>query len=403
MSASGLQIHVAQGRDQKRPYGPLQRAALDPVAAAVATRELAAWPVYQPTRLLSLPGLARRLGVGEVWVKCEGERVPLASFKALGGAFALGEALRDRVEAATGRRPAYDELFAGQHRDAAAGLHVVAATDGNHGRSLAWGAQLFGCACTIVLPWNVSAEREALIAGFGAEMRRVSGNYDAAVAEAWRLSEAEGCALIQDTSFPGYEEPCRRIMYGYMLMAQEIRGQLPPGTKPTHVILQVGCGGLAASIAADFWLAWGEHRPKVLAVQSTQADSLLRSLAAGQRVAVDGDLDTAMVGIACGEVSMLAWDILRDELTGAIAIDDEPAFEAMRWLADGVDGDPPLVIGETGAAGFGALLELTRHRSDAAALQLDAKSRVLLIASEGALDAVSYAKVIGHAPPALPN
>jgi diaminopropionate ammonia-lyase len=226
----------------------------------------------------------------------------------------------------------------------------------------------------------------------------VPGNYDAAVAAAREASQAPGCVLIQDTSFEGYTLHCQRIMYGYMLMAQEIRMQLAADEVPTHVFLQVGCGGLAAAVAADFWLAWGARRPRVVAVQSTRAASLLRSLEAGRRTVVDGDLDTAMVGIACGEISMLAWDILRDEVALAIAIEDGPAFEAMRLLATGEGGDVPVVIGETGAAGIGALLELTSGRVDAGAAALDAQSRVLLIGSEGALDAASYQRVVGVAP-----
>lgn len=389
-----MQIHLSPARPAPETYGARQRAVIDPEKAERAKRELAAWPVYRPTPLVSLPGFAQRAGVGAVWVKNEAERGPLSSFKALGGAFALGEALRDAIAVDTGTRPDYDALFAGRHRDAAAAVHAVAATDGNHGRSLAWGAQLFGARCTIFLPRNVSAERAALIAEFGATIERVDGNYDRAVAVARDAATRPGHVLIQDTSFEGYTLHCQRIMYGYMLMAEEIRGQLPAGELPTHVILQVGCGGLAASVAADFWLHWGARRPKLVAVQSTQADTLRPSLAAGERRVVDGELDTAMVGIACGELSMLAWDLLRDEVAAAVAIDDEPAFEAMRLLAVGVDGDPPLVVGETGAAGFGALLQLTRHRVEAAGLGLDAESRVLLIASEGALDARSYEKVM---------
>ena len=393
-------VFLNTGHDVQRVYGPGQRNALDPTKAEIAKRDLASWPVYQPTPLLALPGLARRAGVAQVWLKHEGLRAPLASFKALGGAFALGEVLRDVVEASTGSRPAYSSLFAGKHAAAASGVHAVAATDGNHGRSLAWGAQVFGTPCTIFLPWNVSPEREALIAAFGAQIRRVPGNYDAAVAAAREASQAPGCVLIQDTSFEGYTLHCQRIMYGYMLMAQEIRAQLPPGDLPTHVFLQVGCGGLAAAVAADFWLTWGPRRPKVIAVQSTRAASLLRSLEAGARTTVEGDLDTAMIGIACGEISMLAWDILRDEVSLALAIDDEAAFEAMRLLAAGSDvGDAPVVIGETGAAGVGALLTLAADRSsNAGAAALDAHSRVLVIGSEGALDSGSYRRIVGADP-----
>lgn len=379
--------------DAARVYGPEQRAALDPDAALLAIDNIRTWPGYAPTPLVELPGLSATLGVARIWIKDEGQRQPLASFKVNGAAYALGEALRDRVEAESGYRPAYVELWAGRHAAIAANLHAVAATDGNHGRSLAWGASQFGCTCTIFLPSSVSAEREALIARFGAKTCRVEGVYEDAVAAAISESERVKGVLIQDTTIPAHRLATRRIMEGYMLMAAEIRDQLPE--LPTHVFAQVGCGGFAAAVAADWWL--NGHRPTFVCVEPANADCMLRSFERGEPAVVGGDHETIMIGLAVGEVSEMAWDILRYSADYAVAIDDQPAREAMRLTARGVGGDPNLVMGETGASGLGALLEAARTPPIARMLGLDGRSRVLLINTEGAVDEKSYASIVGEA------
>jgi diaminopropionate ammonia-lyase len=358
-----------------------------------ARADLQSWPEYEPTPLHALPGLAASLGVAAIHLKDEGERKPLASFKALGGAYALSEALRDRVERATGTRPSSRAVWNGDHAIYARDLQVVAATDGNHGRSLAWGAQHLGVACTIYLPFNVSSERERLIADFGARIVRVPGNYDAAVAAAADAGAADGVELIQDTSYPGYLEPCRRIMAGYTLMAAEIREQWPPHAPPTHMFLQSGCGGMAAALAADFWINWQNPRPRVILVEALTAAGFLDSLEAGSPVVVEGDLDTLMIGIACGEVSLLAWDVLKTGAYAAIAIPDDIAVEAMRLLRGGTADDPPLRIGETGVAGLAGLMAAMADPACRDAMRLDSDSRILLIGSEGPIDLPTYEKL----------
>ncbi|HYC06077.1 MAG TPA: diaminopropionate ammonia-lyase [Azospirillaceae bacterium] len=389
-------IRVATNRYAGRLpyYNDEVAAALDPEGCARARATIRAWPAYCETPLASLDGFARALGVARVWAKLESRRLPLESFKLLGAAYAVGELVGERVARLTGQTVDQGDLWSGRHRNIARAVHVTAATDGNHGRSLAWSAREIGCQCTIYLPANVSPGRQAAIEQFGATIVRIEGNYDQTVMAAKRDADREGRILIQDTSFPGYVEHCRRIMQGYTLMAEEIRAQLPPGELPTHVFLQIGCGGMAAAIAADFWQAWGDARPSFVMVESVNADSMLRSLEQGRPMIVEGDLDTVMIGISCGEVSMLAWDVLKHAADAAVAIEDGSAVRVMRDMAAGTHGDPPLVVGETGSAGLAALQAAMEAPDVAQALGLGPQSRVLAIMSEGAVDRDRYNQLI---------
>ncbi len=162
------------------------------------------------------------------------------------------------------------------------------------------------------------------------------------------------------------------------------------------MLVQAGVGALAAAICADFWLRWGERRPRFVVVEPTAADCVAQSLAAGHPVAVAGELDTVMAGLACGEVSELAWEILGPGTNAAVAVPDRYALAAVRAFANPVPGDPPIVSGETGAAGLAALLAAHDDPAIAAALALDASSRVLLLGSEGDTDPAIYREIVGR-------
>lgn len=381
-------------RIENSVFGDAQRACFDPEQAAQARAILKAWPCYRPTPLHDCPALADRLGIGRLLIKDEGQRRPLRSFKSLGGAFALGELLRERLADRIGRVPTYSELFSGCLEHETEGFCAVSATDGNHGRSLAWGARLFGVRCRVFLPVNVSQARTDAIAAFGAEIVRIDGNYDAAVAAAAAESESNGSALIQDTSFDGYTATHRLIMHGYSLMAEEIVEQLG-GERPTHSFLQVGCGGMAATITAHLWHSWGADLPRVVLVQSLAADALVQSFETRMHQAVGGDHETLMIGIACGEIANLAWPLFEPTALGALAIDDRSAVEAMRMTIEPSNCSPPILMGETGAAGLAALLVARRNPAIWEATGLGADSMVLLINSEGETDPESYEALTG--------
>lgn len=385
-----LFVNPAARRDA--PWTAEQDAILNDTAFAAARAAISAWPGYAPTPLVALPGLARSLGVAELHYKDEGGRFGLGSFKALGGAYAVARVILARA-AAAGREGTMEALLAGRLADIAAGLTVCCATDGNHGRSVAWGAQRFGAACVIFIHATVSEGRRAAIAAYGAEVRRTAGNYDDSVREAEATARREGWVVVSDTSYPGYTDIPRDVMQGYELMAAEAFEALP--APPTHVFLQTGVGGMAAAVAAQAVRRWGAARPMIVLADPDRSACWLDSLRAGRPVAVEGDLDTLMAGLACGEVSLLAWEILRDHADAVMAIPDAAAVAMMRRLARPGPEDPSLVAGESAVAGLAALELALADTPARAALGLDASSRVLVFGTEGDTDPDLYRDLVG--------
>ena len=381
-------------RAQRGAYPDALAAVLSPAQGARYAAWLVGWPrvPVAPTPLVSLPARAERLGLGGLALKDEGRRSMLGSFKALGAPVALvAEVLR--------RHPTWDgpSVLAGRYADALVGFTVISATDGNHGRSLAAAAQDAGCRCVIVLHAEVSEEREAAIAALGARIVRVSGNYDASVAEAARLASAEGWQVISDTSYAGYEQIPGDVMQGYSRIAAEALAQAPEGF--SHVVLQGGVGGLAAGVVSEFWGRQGADRPTVLVVEPVQADCLLQSAREGRAASATGSVDSVMAGLACGEASPLAWRFLESSVDAFLTIEDDAAIAAMRRLAEGSKREPPLVVGECGAAGLAALEGL--RAEDRAALGLDETASVLLINTEGATAPAVYAALVGDSAEAV--
>jgi diaminopropionate ammonia-lyase len=378
------------------PYGARRSAVMSQAGFAAAFAEISSWPGYAATPLYRLGSLAAGLGLASVGYKDERGRFGLGSFKALGGAYAVANVLRQKVMKARGLpQVTSQQLLPGDFADVVRGATVTCATDGNHGRSVAWGAQLFGCRCVIFVHEQVSQGRRDAIARYGAEVREVRGNYDDAVRHAAATARAEGWTVVSDTSYPGYRDIPLDVMHGYGVMAAEIAQQLG-GSPPTHVFAQAGVGAMAAAICASFWLRWGEGRPQFVVAEPLHADCVYRSLEAGRPVVVGGRLDTVMAGLACGEVSELAWEILHGGANAAVALDDAYALEAMRLLAHPSAGDPAIVAGETGGAGLGALLAARDYPEIRATLALDADSRVLLLGSEGDTDPAIYRQVVGR-------
>jgi diaminopropionate ammonia-lyase len=354
---------------------PAARAVLDEAGFEAARAAIRSWPGYAPTPLRSLDGLARAAGLGAVLFKDESDRLGLGSFKALGGGYAVARAVASRGTAIT----------------------VTCATDGNHGRAVAWGAARFGCRCVIFVHAGVSVGRRRAIEAFGAEVRVVPGTYDDAVRRSAEVAAAEGWVLVSDTSWEGYEAIPRDVMQGYAVMAEEALHQLP-GTPPTHLFVQGGVGGLAAAVAARLDRRFGPERPRIVVVEPERAACLLASCRAGRPIAVEGELDTVMAGLACGEPSLLAWRVL-DELAHAfLATPDHAAVQVMRLLAEGVGGDPPLVVGESGVAGLAGALAAAGCPALAEPLGLGPESRVLVIGTEGATDAGLWRAIVGRAP-----
>ncbi|MGO1118900.1 diaminopropionate ammonia-lyase [Rhodovibrionaceae bacterium A322] len=374
-------------------YGPTQQAIISAQSPDVPLSLLPQFPGHAPTPLHQLSGLAKELGLGEVYVKEEGQRLGLQSFKALGGAFAVAQLLRRRAKKALGREIAPEDLHSPELKDLARDLTVASATDGNHGRSVAFGAQLFGCTCVIYLHEGVSQAREDVIAQFGARIVRCKGDYDDSVRQAAREAEENGWTIVSDTSWPGYEEIPNEVMQGYTVLAKEALDSMEAqGTWPTHLFIQGGVGGVAAAMTGYVKDRLGAKAPKIVVVEPTSAACLLKSAMAGKPSAVKTS-HTIMGMLDCGEPSPLAWQILSGHADSFLRIDDNWAISALRRLARPFGSDNAIVAGESGSAGLGGLLAICDQASWKRAVGLDDTSRVLLIATEGATDPEAYAEL----------
>lgn len=390
-------------------YPPHLDAVLNRGEAQAAWREIGSWPGYAPTPLLTLPGLAASLGLATLHYKDEAGRFGLGSFKALGGAYAVARVLQRHVQARTGVAVPSQALLDGHHRALTAEVTVTCATDGNHGRSVAWGARLFGCRCVIYVHRSVSQGRVDAVASLGAEVVRHAGNYDQTVQRAAMDAAAHGWTVVSDTSYAGYTDIPRDVMHGYTLMCAEVLGSaaLPGGSHagivdpPTHVLVPGGVGGVAAAVCASLWWHYGAQRPRLLVVEPTRAACLMESAARGERVLLDGDIETVMAGLSCGEPSLLAWQVLAAGARDFVAVTDAMAVAAMRTLAAGTGGDRPLVAGESAAAVVAALQRASAEPALAASLGLDRDARVLCFGTEGATDARVYAELVGRSADAV--
>lgn len=337
-----------------------------------AAQDIRGWPGYAPTPLRDVSALAAECRVAAVRIKDESSRFGLGSFKALGGPYAVV-----RAAAAADARG-----------DGA--ITVTCATDGNHGRAVAWGARRLGLRCVIYVHATVSQRRADAIAAYGAEIRRMPGTYDDAVRACAAAAAEAGWTVVSDTSWPGYTTVPVDVMQGYRLMADEALTQWEDG-RPTHVFVQAGVGAAAAAVSVQLRAREAPATvPKLVIVEPDRAACLLQSARAGAIQSVAGELDTIMAGLACGEPSLLAWAELARATFAFIEIPDEAAAEAMRGLArEGI------VSGETGAAGLAGLQRVCSDTGAREALGLTEASRVLLFSTEGATDEAIYRTHVG--------
>lgn len=387
---------VANQRAIRASYPPGLRALMSVAKAEESRSWLATWGGIRTgaTPLYPLAGLAATLGVGSILLKDESVRCDLGSFKVLGAPIALVRLIlrlwpEQELDAAS--------LFAGACKPLLRDFTVISATDGNHGRALAAAARSAGCRCVIVLHANVSMERERAIAAFGADIVRISGNYDASVEEAARLAAANGWHVVSDTSYAGYEEIPRDVMQGYATIAAEVVAALDVSRqRVTHVFLQGGVGGLAAGVMSYLWESHGEQRPTAVVVEPEEADCLVQSAMQGRPAKATGSTDSVMAGLACGEASPLAWRILEPGADYFMTVKDGDAIEAMQVLAKGNAADPPIVSGESGGAGLAGLMQLMRLPQLARKVGLDQHSTVLLLNTEGATAPAVYQELVGE-------
>lgn len=350
---------------------------VDTPAVARARAAIAAWPGYAPTPLVPLPGLAHALGVASFHVKDEGRRFTVGSFKALGPPYAFAQAV-----ARVGRGAAIPV--------------AVAATSGNHGRALAWGAARRAARCRIFMPAHTSAGRGEAIRALGAEVIRVPGNFDAALEAACdevrrhpdRILVADLDAQDGDTTAIAQD-----IIAGYAVLADELL-EAPDFSDASHLFVAAGNGTLAAATVARLWQGRGRTRPQVIAAEPRVSDCVRRSLAAGTPVTLADPGLSVMDGLVVGTPSRVAWPILRDGLDAAATVEDADAIAALRALATGAYGDLPFEIGETGIAAIATAIAVARNDMSWATLGIDRTSAVVAIACEGVTDRSVFEKML---------
>ena len=390
---AGLSHFANPAADADAAYPPELEAVASLARARLAFDDISQWPGYATTPLVRLDAIARDIGVSRIYYKDESQRFGLKSFKALGGAYAVACQLRERIQSKTGERAGIGDLLERKYADLVEGIVISCATDGNHGRSVAWGCRLFGCACVIYIHRDVSVGRQQAMEEYGAEVIRIEGNYDDSVKQAAADAERHGRIVVSDTSYPGYLEIPRDVATGYTVMLAEIVSQLE-GDIPTHVFVQGGVGGLAASVCAYFWELWGRRRPRFIVVEPERANCLQQSARHGRPVAVEGDLETLMAGLSCGEVSLLAWQILERGADDFLTLGEDAVAPCMRLLAA---NSPSIEAGESAVAGIGAAIVARADADMSARLGLDESSRILVLGTEGATDPELYDKLVASA------
>ncbi len=362
-------------------------------AAAEVERMLSRRDDHRETPLHSLPALAAELGVGALFVKDEGHRLGLGSFKALGGSYAVIRLVLEAARKRTGRNVDVDDLAHPDIRAVAREMTFGCATDGNHGRSVAMGAQLVGAKSVIFVHQGVSRKRIEAIAQYGAEIVRVEGTYDDSVEFAAKVCGERGWTVVSDTSWPGYEHIPGLVMQGYTaLLCEALRDMVAP---PTHVFVQAGVGGIAAATAGHLALRYGKDRPRFVVVEPARAACLLETAKAGHPVKVAHGEPTVMAMLECYEPSLVAWRILSRVACAFMTVDEEDAVSIMNRLARPTGADPAIVAGESGGVGLAGLVTVAGDANMRATLGLDASSRILVINTEGATDPERYEELVG--------
>lgn len=374
-----------------------------------ALRVHRALPEYAPTPLVPLNGLARRLGLKAVFVKDESRRFGLNAFKGLGGLYALFR-LVCRETGLDARTAVFDDLASPATRDRLCAMTFVTATDGNHGRGVAWAASRLGCGARVLMPAGSSAARAEAIRSFGAECRVTDFGYDDTVRLAAALARENGWFLVQDTSWPGYTDVPAWIAQGYATMAEEAASRMerlgvPP---PSHVFLQAGVGAMAGGVAGYLARRWRERPPVFAVVEPENMACLYRSarIDDGKPHAAVGTGPTIMAGLNCGEPCPLTWPVLRERCSWFVKCADFVAANGMRLLAAPFPGDARVISGESGAVTAGLLYEIC-SRPELSALRekmgLDADSSVLLFSTEGDTDPRSWENIVHRGARASPG
>ena len=359
------------------------------------------FPQYDRTPLTALEHMAEFLGLGRLYVKDESYRFGLNAFKVLGGSYAMARFIAKETGRDVSELP-YSVLTSEELKKEFGQATFFTATDGNHGRGVAWAANRLGQRAVVHMPKGTTRARLENIAREGAQVDIQELNYDDCVRLAAReAAETPRGVIVQDTAWEGYEEIPSWIMEGYGTMAMEAGEQLKEAgeQRPTHVFVQAGVGSLAGAVVGYFANLYADNPPIFVVVEAQAADCLYQGAKAGDGAirTVGGDMETIMAGLACGEPNTISWDILKNHVKVFISLPDWAAAQGMRMLAAPIKGDAPITSGESGAAPFGALaaiMTMEEYADLKAAIGLNETSRVLVFSTEGDTDPERYKNIV---------
>ena len=354
---------------------------------------------YKVTPLQSLKKLSKELGVSNIWVKDESYRFGLNAFKVLGGSYAVGKYLADKLKKDISEL-SFEKLRSKEIKEKLGDITFVTATDGNHGRGIAWAAKQLGQKAVVFMPKGSSEVRLNNIRKEGAEASITDLNYDDAVRLANKYADEHNGVMVQDSAWEGYTNIPTWIMQGYATLIDETIEQLKEeGNMPTHVFLQAGVGSFAGSIQGYLAAEFGEDRPITTIVEPNEASCIFNSVKErdGKPHSVTGFMPTIMAGLACGEPNIVSWGILRDYADMYISCPDYVTARGMRILGNPLKGDPKVISGESGAVCLGMLsliLGDSNLKEIALKLKIDKNSKILVISTEGDTDPDNYRKIV---------
>ena len=357
-----------------------------------------AFEEYSVTPLHKLENLAKHSGLKGIFLKDESYRFGLNAFKVLGGSFAMGKYLAEKLGVDISQVD-FQYLRSAEAKAKLGEITFVTATDGNHGRGVAWAANQLGQKSVVYMTKGSSQIRLDNIRKEGSEASIIEGNYDDAVRLSDEMAKKHGWVVVQDTAWEGYEDIPTWIMQGYGTLIHEAMEQLNAENmeKPTHVFLQAGVGSFAGAVQGYLAAEFGNDRPTTIIVEPDDANCLYKSSLSGKREIVDGAMPTIMAGLACGEPNTISYEVLKDYSDGYFSCPDYVAARGMRILAAPLKGDPQVVSGESGAVGIGVislLMEREEYKDLREDLGLNKDSVILIISTEGDTDPEKYMEIV---------
>ncbi|MCG6190668.1 diaminopropionate ammonia-lyase [Maribellus maritimus] len=332
---------------------------------------------YKPTPLIHLPNLSQKYHVGNIYIKDESFRFGLNAFKVLGASYAVNCILKEIPKAET----------------------FCTATDGNHGRAVAWSAKKFGKKAIVFVPKTTTEERIKAIQKEGATVIKVDGNYDYTCETVKNESSKNNWVLIQDTAWKNYVEIPSLIMAGYLTLFKEMENSLHTSAKPKIdiLIIQAGVGSLAGAAIYYYLKKYKKNSPEIVVVEPKEADGVLRSFKRNKISTSNGNSCTIMAGLNCETPSYSAWDLLKSGVNVSIRIDDIYAKQAIRELYYPIGSDPKIIAGESGAAGFAGFISVMQNKSYELVrkeLNINENTNILFINTEGDTDKNSFNRII---------